>query len=703
MEFVIGKKTNAQAADDLIAAFQDLESHDGILYIGYPILATSDEHVELDALFTSSEHGLIIFDFLSPIVDDNKSFWETRQDYQNQLYIAVKSQLMKNAKLCKNRELAIPMEVFSFLPTSNTIPAQEGFIFVDRNSLNKQLNKHGRAIEGDYNKALNAALQRVSTIKPSKKRNIKSKDSRGGILKQIENEIANLDQWQKGASIESPEGPQRIRGLAGSGKTIVLALKAAYLHAANPDWTIVVTFYTRSLYNQFKDLIRRFSFEHSNDEPDWSKIKVMHCWGTLREFGVYSEIANYYNTNPVDFGYAKDKFGRDVAFEGICTELLKEIEKELRPPLYDAILIDEAQDLPDSFFKLVYKVTREPKRTIWAYDELQNLSAYSMQPPNELFGDEVYLKNISGQPRQDIVLPICYRNTPWALVVAHALGFGIYRDDGLVQFFEDSHLLEDIGYEVVTGTLQLGKDVTIRRRKDSVPNFFYNLVSDPLDAVVFKCFKSESLEAEYVAESIRENIQKDELECSDILVIFPNPINVKKRAFQLTEALQKRKINYHITGITTSRDIFFMENSVTISGIYRAKGNEAPMVYVMNADYCYGGFGLIRKRNSLFTAITRSRAWVRVTGCGQQMVDLMKEYEEVVKQNYHLKFKLPTKEELAKMRRIHRDMTPEERKVAENMENLVKSLERGDLSLEDIPDNIRKRLINLLHSRPEEV
>jgi len=59
-------------------------------------------------------------------------------------------------------------------------------------------------------------------------------ESRGGILRRLEQEIANLDQWQKTAAIGSPEGPQRIRGIAGSGKTVVLALKAAYLHAQNP-------------------------------------------------------------------------------------------------------------------------------------------------------------------------------------------------------------------------------------------------------------------------------------------------------------------------------------------------------------------------------------------------------------------------------------------------------------------------------------
>jgi superfamily I DNA and RNA helicase len=98
-------------------------------------------------------------------------------------------------------------------------------------------------IQNGFFKPLQAALQRVTTIKPAKKRTRVVRDeSRGAILKKIEREIANLDRWQKRAAIESPEGPQRIRGLAGSGKTIVLALKAAYLHAQHPDWTIAVVF-----------------------------------------------------------------------------------------------------------------------------------------------------------------------------------------------------------------------------------------------------------------------------------------------------------------------------------------------------------------------------------------------------------------------------------------------------------------------------
>ena len=51
---------------------------------------------------------------------------------------------------------------------------------------------------------------------------------------------------KKEAAFEVPDGPQRIKGLAGSGKTIVLALKAAYLHTQYPELKIGVTYYTRA-------------------------------------------------------------------------------------------------------------------------------------------------------------------------------------------------------------------------------------------------------------------------------------------------------------------------------------------------------------------------------------------------------------------------------------------------------------------------
>ena len=58
---------------------------------------------------------------------------------------------------------------------------------------------------------LDAALQRVSTIKPAKKRaNVEKPSSRGAKLKEIEKGIANLDRWQKAARDRKPRRTRNV-------------------------------------------------------------------------------------------------------------------------------------------------------------------------------------------------------------------------------------------------------------------------------------------------------------------------------------------------------------------------------------------------------------------------------------------------------------------------------------------------------------
>lgn len=413
---------------------------------------------------------------------------------------------------------------------------------------------------------------------------------------------------------------------------------------------------------------------------------------------------------PKDFAYGKDKYGRDFAFQGVCDELLQVVKKLPRDPLYDVILIDEAQDFPRSFFELSYAALPTTKRLVWAYDELQNLGSYAMEPPAELFGrDEngnplVELRNIEGQPHQDVILPVCYRNTPWALTEAHALGFGIYRNEGLVQLFDDPTLWADVGYEVINGRLSPDSPVTLGRGQEYTPDFFVKLL-DPNDAVTCHSFEDSTQQIEWVANEIKRNLTKDELEVGDILVVFPDPLTVPKRAAPLINKLQTLGIDAHIAGVTSSRDEFFSNQSVTISGVFRAKGNEAPMVYLLDSQYCFAGPELIRRRNTLFTSITRSRAWVRLCGWGSQMDRLKEEFDEVKANDFRLEFVVPTIEQLTTLRRIHRDMTPDERrkitKTEDKLKELARVLESGDLEMEHLSKELRNRLKRLL-SEPED-
>ena len=512
------------------------------------------------------------------------------------------------------------------------------------------------------------------------RRNVVKASSRGAIMKTIERHIANLDKWQKKAAFEVPDGPQRIRGLAGSGKTVVLALKAAYLHAQYPDWDIAVTYYTRSLSQQFSEMIANFSREFIGDEPDWKKLHIIHAWGTYTEEGIYSIAVKKAGLTPINYTNAKSKYGSNRAFEGICREAVWALG-EHSYEVYDAILIDEAQDMPSDFFKLCYSLLKEPKRLVFAYDELQNLGSNSMPSLEEMFGlnadgtPKVLLENRTNEARQDIVLPICYRNTPWALTLAHSLGFGIYRPDGLVQLFSDTDLWTDIGYKAVSGTLENGKYVKLVRSEEAAPIYFNELL-DKNDAVLINSFENRTEEYKWVVEQIKKNIEEDELDPDDILVIFPDTYYAKTEYAEFRKYLISRGINSNLVGVATSRDTFKVEGCITCSHIYRAKGNEAPMVYILNADYCAQNIELRKVRNILFTAITRSRAWVRVCGVGDGIKALLSEAKQCIDKGYALEFKIPTETELERMNLIHRDRTEQEIREMKNASKMAKDLSR---------------------------
>ncbi len=698
MQVVFGSKRNPLAADGLIQALRPL-GLTGTLYIGYPIVAAADEHIFVDALLTSKEHGVVAFD-LEPVQDA-----DVRQRQDN-LFAALLQRLISFRPLRDGRELAFKINVVTFAPLeanqSSDPPVVSGV------TLPQYLAGHCAPVPADRLKAIDSSVQRVTTIKPQRRRSkVQRVDSKGAVLKQLESEIATLDQWQKIAAIETPEGPQRIRGLAGSGKTIVLALKAAYLHTQHPDWTIIVTFLTRSLYQQFTDLITRFTFEHIGDHPDWDQLKILHTWGSSRKPGIYSEIAIANDVHPLAFIESKARFGSARAFKGVCANLLGKLESSEAPKeLYDAVLIDEAQDLPQEFFEVIYLSTKSPKRIVFAYDELQNLSAYRMAPPEELFGHDKDGRSRVGelaQPtnaaRQDIVLPVCYRNTPWTLTIAHALGFGLHREGGLVQFFDDPNLLLEVGYEVTNGRMAPGEHVELRRSQRSAPDYFEQLLPDKDIIRVFE-FKSSEKQAKWVAKQVEKNLLEDELDHRDILIIVTDPIHSQEQSAPIMRALNARDIPSHLAGVTSSLDELFSEDSVAISGIYRAKGHEAAVVYIVDCQYANSPLEAARRRNILFTAITRSRAWVVLCGVGQRMEAISDEVRMVVDNSFNLSFTVPTQEQLKRIRRIHRDRSRQEvvdvAKATSGLRQAIDMIKQGDLDIENLPPDLRDQLRELM-------
>lgn len=703
LDIVFGENSATVSAQALRDALRSMAIR-GTLYLGYPVLSTADAKVFVDALLVSCSHGLVAFDLSSHLeTHPSREQLDGLAERQNQIHASLYNKLNTHRDLRHGRRLGVAVNVITCHPTLEAV-VQDGDVVACPPSALANVMAEFEGIDVELLRPLNAAIQRVSTLRPPRRReNVRRDDSRGAILKKIEKEIANLDQWQNRGAIEYANGPQRVRGLAGSGKTVVLALKAAYLHARHPEWKIAVTFQSRSLYQQFRDLIRRFTFDQIEDEPDWSRLQVMHAWGSARDPGIYSTICSAYAVAPQDWKTADAKYG-SRAFEGVCSELIQVAHAQGRRNIFDAVLIDEAQDFPTSFYRLMYGVVPAPHRIMWAYDDLQNLGDYEMRSEHELFGKDshgrplVTLKNEADRPKEDIVLPVCYRNTPWALATAHALGFGIYRPQGLVQMFEEPSIWPRIGYEVVRGALELGSRLTVQRSPESYPCYFTDLLN-PDDAI--QCGVFESADAQYaaLADAIWKNINEDELEPTDILVVLPSAYTSKKTGAAVMSALAKRKIPAHLAGVTTSRDEIFHPNSVAVTHIFRAKGNEAPMVYIVNTEFCQIGFELSRKRNILFTGITRSRCWIRLFGVGEQMAALKAEVDEVRAHNFELEFTYPDREQLKRLAHVHRDMTEEERRDWERkistVSDVVRAVMDGDLPLEALPADVREKLAAL--------
>lgn len=711
IEIIKGSTNSPISSQQLTSIFESYKELDGQLYIGYPIFSTPEGRYPIDAILISPNKGVVLFH----LVEGTRlpgNYKETQDDIYNKL----EAKLRNHKSLMDGRKLKISINTITFAPAvSDLNEVSEDSPVCSENNLIETIDKITDENSDSYNQLL-SVIQSISTIRKGiKKREINDSDSRGAKLQRLEDSIANLDNQQSKAVIKTVDDVQRIRGLAGSGKTIVLALKAAYLHSQNPEWNIAVTFHTRSLKDQFHQLINTFTIEQTGEEPIWEKLKIIQAWGASgggERDGIYYNFCKANELEYLDYGTAKRKFGRNWEFDGACKQALDSI-KDTAKPMFDAILVDEAQDFPSSFLRICYRMLGIKKRLVYAYDELQNLNSQPLPSPEEIFG-----KNAHGIPlvkleneSQDIILEKCYRNSKPLLTTAHALGFGIYRNassktgTGLIQMFDHSQLWKDVGYSIADGELQDGKDVTLVRTTQSSPIFLEDH-STIDDLIQFHTFASEEEQAEWLVKEIQKNLSGDELRFDDIIVINPDPKRTKSAVSSIRVGLYKNKINSHLTGIDTTPDKFFLSasNSITFTGIYRAKGNEAGMVYIINGQDCYESFGsLSAVRNQLFTAITRSKAWVRVLGIGKNMEQLKKEFESVKANHFKLKFQYPTKELRKKLNIVNRDMTEEEkkkvRKAGSSLGELLKSLDEGHVNLEDLDSDQIVRLKNLLENK----
>lgn len=507
-------------------------------------------------------------------------------------------------------------------------------------------------------------------------------------MAKLEAEIANFDQKQRHIALIDVGGPARIRGLAGSGKTVILAMKVAHLHLNNPQALILITFFTKSLRATIKNLITKFYRHYSETDPDWKVIHIRHGWGGRNIPGVYSDACRRAGRVALTLNDAVRIAKRgESAFSAACGALN---DSSSVSPYYDHVLIDEGQDFPPSFYQLCYRLAkgeRDRKSIVWAYDELQDIMNVKIREPEELFGIDG-----DGQPRvmldrssvyappgatNDAILSKCYRNQRDVLVTAHAMGFGVYGS--IVQMLESAEHWQDVGYDVSSGPLVTGKQVEVVRPDRNSP-----VQIPPIDGVnLVDSYAGASLDDEtlWVAKQIKQFVAAG-LQPEEIAVISLDDRHAKAYLSKVGEQLALERIaSNNIIADPYNEPPFTIPNRVSLSTVYRAKGNEAAAVFAVGVDAV--DTKTRDGRNKLFTAFSRSKAWLRVSGIGQ--LPVLTELSKAISLAPKIRFVMPN---LAEIETIQRGLSKKQARAKAARDEYIRKLKAAGYSDEEIDDEL---------------
>ena len=155
-----------------------------------------------------------------------------------------------------------------------------------------------------------------------------------------------MDRQQERVAEHLGWGYRMLRGVAGSGKTLILTHRARHLHRHFPNWRILLLCYNRLLANALRFMV----------ETD-SRMEVT-------------------NVDRLAYGLAVKQGGRrNPDFEQIRRRAAARAERLPESKRYDVVLVDEAQDFDGAGLDLAYAMLKPSRRDLGAAG--QGLRSYN--------------------------------------------------------------------------------------------------------------------------------------------------------------------------------------------------------------------------------------------------------------------------------------------------------------------------------------
>jgi superfamily I DNA and RNA helicase len=390
-----------------------------------------------------------------------------------------------------------------------------------------------------------------------------------------------------------------FRGVAGSGKSLLLASLAARLsvkwqdESANlfqptPPPRILAVCYNRTLVHHLRGKIleeyRRLVWE--TDSPD-VPVRVMHFHGLLSELS-HIEIEES-SDDSGDFTANRPKFA------GRMIEALDRLDAPSLAPLqYDAIFLDEAQDLLPEEIQLLVRLARKDaqgKQTLVIfYDNAQNI--YGVPAPVwESLG-----VNIKGRTT---FMDRCMRNTRQTLELAFNVLVGSYAP---AQTRVTTRTFADVA------NLR-SRDLIIEHDDHFAVTFANRNGPDP----VVRIFRSGKEEREFTINTIRRLWRDQKVLPSDILILYRSGSEFEQLKLDAIGLLAEQ---YSIRSVDKSNEAqknlpLLQDRTMTFCTVHSAKGYDAPVVIILGADL----FGEdTESRAAFYVAATRAKIALYVFG-----------------------------------------------------------------------------------------
>lgn len=350
-------------------------------------------------------------------------------------------------------------------------------------------------------------------------------------------DIKTMDLHQENLAKQIGDKNRLIRGVAGSGKTLILASRAKLLSKEHPDWKILILCYNISLANGIQQMVTHmlnepedlFDLDFTNDNAANTKnhknviVRNFHAW------------------------LKNDLKIREQQIPNIITKLEN---KEAILPKYDAILIDEGQDFEADWLRLVSLLINEDTQSLLLVED----RAQAIYKRKRSYVQDTGL-SFRGRSK---VLSINYRNT--AQIVRFAWDF--YRKFSI---FKDKVVNREIEGEIIApqSTKRKGPEPGIVRAKT-----FYD-------------------EMRIVARQIQKLHEEKKIPLQEMLILYRVKRNLQYPIIDIIKrTLNQYGIDYYwITENDQSKRSFNKEDGkVKISTIDSSKGLDYQAVFIVNVD-----------------------------------------------------------------------------------------------------------------------